>query len=138
MNHIKDQTALLAACQSEAGTARLFNLSQRELETSFEANVIGQITAVPGISMMDHASFTAYARGYLASLTSSIRQIECEFVYRTTAGVTFGTKVGTSSRPFYGDMTAPERASATTGYVWRGTSVAFSAFTRTGSVKEVA
>lgn len=138
MSHIKDHAALLAACQVQAGQTRLFNLNLVDLTALFDNEVFGEIASVPAISILDHAVLTAYARGYLASLVHSIRTIECEFVYRSSTGVYFSTKVGTKSKPFYGDMSATERERSTSGYVWIGTNSPFTAFSGAVAVKEAA
>lgn len=138
LNHvpktIRDHCDLIAACKYVTAQTRFFQVTMERMEVLFEFDVISMIAPVPEISILDHAVLTAYANGYKVSLAHSIREIECEFVFRSKVGTLFTTKVGIESRPHFGLMTMAEREEATTGYVWRGTDQPFSAFDKAPSI----
>lgn len=137
---IRSYVPLLEACQKVAGQMRLFKLPQVRLHELFEIEVYSQIERVPYLSMLDHEFLVSYARGYQECLLENIRSIECEFVYRTTAGVMFTTKVGMSSKPHFMTMTVKEQVEATSGWVWKDAEgfAPFSEFKRRSANEEAA
>jgi hypothetical protein len=137
---IRSHTSLLEACEKVAAQMRLFKLPQLRLHELFEIEVYAQIERVPYLSMLDHEFLVSYARGYQECLVQSIRAAETEFVYRTTAGVMFSTKVGMSSKPHFMSMTIKEQVEATSGLVWKDAEgfAPFSEFKRRSANEEAA
>ena len=137
---IRDHGTLLDACEKVATQMRLFKLPQVRLHELFEIEVYSQIERVPYLSMLDHEFLVSYARGYQECLIQSIRAAELEFVYRTTAGVTFTTKVAMSSRPHFSTMTIKEQVESTSGFVWKDAEgfAPFSEFKRRSANEEAA
>lgn len=132
---IGDQASLVKACHDVVFQVRTFSLNVVDLNALFDVEVRGQILPIPAISILDRAVFLAYVDGFQSSLIHSIRTTECEFVYRSSLGVLFSTKVGIKDRPHFSNMTMRERETATTGYAWLGTGMQFTTFTRDQSLR---
>lgn len=137
---IRSHCDLLAACEKVATQTRLFKLPQLRLRDLFEIEVYAQIERVPYLSILEHEFLVSYARGYQECLVQSIRAAELEFVYLSTAGVMFTTKVGMSSRPHFTAMTVKEQVEATSGFVWKDAEgfAPFSEFKRRSANEEAA
>ena len=131
---ISDNDSLLKALKDVVFQVRTFSLNIVDLNALFDHDIRAQILPVPAISMMQRAVLLAHVDGYQRALIDSIRATECQFVYRSSTGALYSTKVGTKW-PHFSAMTMAMRATATTGYVWKDSGAPFSIPTKV-AVKE--
>ena len=138
MKDLIDSALLGAACERAIGVVRLFKLSEQQLRDLYEVEVYSKI---PDDDERRQHQFRGFAAGYLQCALTDLMNNHCDWVYQSADGQFYSIpsprQVVPGDRKHYSQMTMAERATASVGYVWKGSDTVFSTFLPTADHSSV-